>query len=277
MITSVLQGNWKATLVVLLFLTLGGYVYARDRAQQRRLDEQARHIAELTDQLRTRPPTIAQDDLARLMAQFRAEGQAELRRQAETFRELLRLVADRGSGPPIIIREVGPPGPPGPPGTSGSPGAPGQPGQPGPATPSLPLIPEAQVPKIRADATERIVVGFYPGHLVNCPTPGLSDPDAIELLRDPEGRLLSGSRCVRSIRDEIPLQPAPKVELRLLYYLGLFGRVTTAANGPVIGIVYQNRAWGGYYQIAYGCERAFSSGTACPSHYGELQFTFPLR
>jgi hypothetical protein len=57
-------------------------------------------------------------------------------------------------------------------------------------------------------ATERIVAHFVPGSLLNCDTVGL-EPNAVELLRGPTGRLLSTAPCVWRVQDQVRLQDRP--------------------------------------------------------------------
>lgn len=278
---ALLRANWKVAAIGAVVFLLAGTLYARDARQQRTIREQGAKIDTLLDQMRTRPQTIAPADLERLLALERQGMMAEIRRQSEFFAESLRLVAGRG-GQPIIIREVGPPsGPAGPPGAPGSPGAPGQPGPPSPPHPDTPLVPAAKLPAVREGATERIVTTFWPGHLVGCVTPGFDEPDALEILRDPDGRLLSGANCVKSIRDEIRLQPARPVEVRLPYYLGAFVSQSFSISPTVVqttkfGVEYTNRVWKGFYRIEAACVNVLAQGQICPAQRFELRYIQPI-
>jgi hypothetical protein len=244
--------NWRMA-AVLAFVLIVGYDHF---AQARRIDAQAQQIAVLADQLRSRPQTISEADLKRLLGEFASGQKAEIDRHLSSFDERIRLVESR-PGQTVIIREVGPPGPAGPAGSPGTPGQPGVPGQPGGARPDTPLVPASALQALRGGATERIVAVFWPGHLVSCPTPGLEVAEGVELLRDQDGRLLSGAVCVKSVSDEIRLRPPAPVELRLPYNLGVGAHIvvptdlsrTLAYAGPS----YQNWAsWGGVYSVGAG-------------------------
>lgn len=276
---ALLKANWKTAAIGAAVFLLAGTLYARDARQQRTIREQGTKIDQLVDQMRTRPQTIAPADLERLLALERQGMMAEIRRQSEFFAESLRLVAGRGGQ--LIIREVGPPssGPPGPPGVPGSPGAPGRPGAPPP--PGTPLVPAAKLPAVRAGATERIVTTFWPGHLVGCVTPGFDEPDALEILRDADGRLLSGANCVKSIRDEITLAPARPVEVRPPYYLGAFVSQSFSMSPAVerttkLGVEYTNRVWAGFYRIEAACTNVLAQGQICPAQRFEIRYIQPI-
>lgn len=102
-------------------------------------------------------------------------------------------------------------------------------------------------------------------------------PTREQLLRDETGRLLSGTRCVRSVRDEVKLPAAPKAESRLPYNFGAFMRYTTLASAPAFGLEYTNRAFGGYYRLQVGCAGLRGSSQVCGQAFGELGFILPLR
>ncbi len=272
-----LPSQWKIGLAIALplLLTIGGLGM--------QLRAQAYQIAVISDQLRSRPQTISAEDLKALTIRFEAGMDAVIQRQNAQFAETLRMVAN-AKGQTIIIRETGPavPGPQGPPGAPGSPGQPAQPGQPSspPATPpDTPLVPASALPALRGAATERIVATLWPGHLTGCVTPGFDEPDALEILRNPDGALLSGANCVKSFRDEIQLAPAPKIELRLPYYLGLFAAqsVTVGSAGlstTSLGLEYNNRAWSGFYRFEGACLMA--GGQICSEQRYELRYIQPL-
>lgn len=281
LLISFLGGNKKPLAVVALVLLLGGYVYARDRAYQRQIARQADKIAQLEDQMRTRPQTVSPQDLARLEALQRQGLDAVIERTNAMFAETVRLMNS------MLVRvtearpgSAGPPGPPGTPGQPGTAGTPGEPGTPGPGVPERPIIPGEKLPEVRAGATERITAELYPGHLVNCPTPGLTVPDAIELLRQPDGALVSGTTCVRRITDEIKLQPAPKIEARLPYYaaasLGISFTGTFQQPQTFGALEYMNRAWGGYYRIEVRCVPIYQQKVCPNAPRYEIRYIQPL-
>ena len=139
-------------------------------------------------------------------------------------RERVRLLEDRPQRTVVertVERQTGPAGAAGRPGESirgpaGTPGPTGRDGAPGatPVAPGTPLIPPAEQPVARQQAIEKIYLHFDPGTLVNCQAPTL-DPDVVELLRDPTGRLSSTAPCIWRIADTVTLRQAPVSTQRL--------------------------------------------------------------
>jgi len=229
-------GPVAASIIALLILFLlggglfGGLIVLR---QARDLAGLRETIVKEREEAATRTKAITQEDLARLLA----DNNLVIQRQFAAFSEALRVIqSTRQPGGPIIIERdvraptlppgVGPRGPAGPPGTPGTPGV-GTPGAPGahgtPGQPVGPLIPAGEAPAAREAATERVLLDFVPGSLLNCETVGL-EAHQVELLRDPTGRLASTARCVWRVRDQVKLTPAvplqgltfPRWEGRLL-------------------------------------------------------------
>ncbi|MDR7497926.1 MAG: hypothetical protein QN174_13330 [Armatimonadota bacterium] len=213
--------NLRSALAVALALIAISYV----GATQLQLARQRTEIAELRQEIGRRVPVVTPQDLDAL----RSTVSGELTRAVGDLRETVRLLAARPGETRIdrVIERTGPPGPPGPPGTPGRPGEPGDPGSPGgagppgppgrpgtpgppDATPTGPLIPEAQAPQAREWATERILAHFVPGSLLNCDAVGL-EPNTVEFLRDPAGRLASTAPCVWRVTDQVRLQEPPPV------------------------------------------------------------------
>ena len=179
------RGNWMP----LAFVAILGW-------QQLQTAAARRENADLRRELSNTVKVVEEKDKQQALALGRIE------RMFETFRETLEAVRTP-TGPVIVRVTEGRPGP------AGTPGRPGLPGAPGAVAPMIP--PEAAA-TARAAAVQRIVVGIRAGHLRDCPTPGLSDPDSVELLRDPSGRLLSPTSCVARIREETRLREEPKAE-----------------------------------------------------------------
>ena len=215
-------GPIAAAVIGLLIVALlggavfGGLVVLR---QARELSDLRRTIENERQEAATRAKVITQEDMERLIR----DNNAVIERRFDAFTESLRVIATTANRPgapgPIVIERTvtvppgtaGAPGKDGTPGAPGTPGTPGQPGQPGAVAPRTgPLIPEGDAPRARAEATERILADFVPGSLLACDTVGL-EPNQVEFLRDPTGRLASTARCVWRIRDQVRVTPQAPV------------------------------------------------------------------
>lgn len=215
--------GWPATVIIILgiiFGLLGGLFggltilrQARDLAALRQT------IADERKEAATKTKAITQEDMERLLR----DRDAVIERQFSAFSEVLKVIAssNRPGGPIIVERTVtASPGTAGVPGAAGKDGSAGRDGKdgvsgrdgapgaaPSPTTPpSGPLISPSDAPKAREAAIERVLLDFVPGSLMNCETVGL-EPNTVELLRDPTGRLASTARCVWRVRDQVKLTP----------------------------------------------------------------------
>lgn len=186
---------WKLALVVAaLAVLLGrlGYVEAQN--------------VQLRERLATTVQVITAKDLALLQAQ------GTITRQQQNYQEVLTLlrqgVIERTTTRAPVPAPTSPATPPNRPTTAPQP-------SPGTRTPPLPpptgaLIPPAQAAAARGAASEAILVHFDAGHLIDCTAQDVPQ-DAVELLRDNDGVLLSTAPCVPRIDDTIHLPP-PVVE-----------------------------------------------------------------
>jgi hypothetical protein len=248
--------------VVLLVGTsaAGAYVYSTNRA----LEAKDRQLAELGKKLEATVQVIDQRDLQRIKELTVLQGQnAALVSEVAGVRDTLRILASVRPGETRVERiteriSTGVPGPagsagapgsgaPGRDGREGTAGAPGAPGSTPPTGPPVgPIIPPADAPAAREKALEQIIVDFVPGSLLNCDTVGL-EPNQVELLRDPTGRLASTARCVYRVTDRIRLQAPPPVATVPLsrwarrVYLG-YG----TADGSIVGARAAYKLWRGF-------------------------------
>lgn len=212
-----IKAYWVQGLIVTVLVAVGGYIGTLRAG-----------IADRDRQLATRVSVITQEDLATLEKRVGDK----IERVVGNVTERLEIM-EKTPTRTVVSRTVERTGPPGPPGVPGKPGEairgpaglPGQPGAPA-APPALgtPLIPVPDQPRAREQATERIYQHFDPGTLVNCPTPGVP-PDVVELIRYPDGRLLSTAPCIWRISDTVVLRPSPPPAARRVFqikpYIGL--------------------------------------------------------
>lgn len=255
--------GWPALIVVIVVVIggllgglFGGLVILR---QARELADLRRTMEAERKEAATKTKTITQDDMEKLLR----ERDAVIERQFATFGEVLKVIAssNRPGGPIVIERTTtvppGAPGAPGAPGkdglgrdgkdgTSGRDGTPGS-TAPGAPIPTGPMIPPADAPAAREAAIERIIASFVPGSLLNCDTVGL-EPNDVEFLRSPDGRLLSTAKCVWRIRDQIKLTPpAPVTGPTVARWEGrILGGYDSTLHGIVGARLTRNldRTWG---------------------------------
>lgn len=188
----ILPGHWKTVLVAIAVFAILGFI----GNLQLTIARQGRQIGELQRELASTVKAVTQEDLDALAKSV----DGSLTREIGTVKETLRLLESRQPGTRTVERIIERRGPPGPAGPTGSPGAPGKPG--------TPIIPPEQQPAARREAIEKVYLTFDDGHLLDCATPTLGNPNVVELLRAPTGGLFSTSPCLGRIADTFTLQEA---------------------------------------------------------------------
>jgi len=238
----------------------GAYVVSTNRA----IEARDRQIADLGKKLEATVQVIDQRDLQRLKELTILQGQnAALVSEVAGVRDTMRVLASVRPGETRVERiteriSSGVPGPPGTSGTAvagaagrdgrdGTAGTPGAAGStPGTGPPTGPIITPAEAPAAREKALEQIIVDFVPGSLLNCDTVGL-EPNQVELLRDPTGRLASTAKCVFRVTDRIRLQaPPPIVTIAASRWLRRVYLGYGSTDGLLIGARATYKLWRGF-------------------------------